>query len=106
MISITFVNANGEETVVQSNIGDTVMQTALANKIEGITAECNGAAACATCHAYFDEALLSAMPDMEEHEDDMLDFAASPREAGSRLSCQIRVTEALEGAHIKIPDAQ
>ena len=106
MISFTFVNADGGETAVQSKTGESVMQTALANNVSGITAECNGAAACATCHAYFDKSLVNVLPDMQEHENDMLDFVASPREVGSRLSCQIPVTEALEGARIRIPETQ
>ncbi|PHS19363.1 MAG: ferredoxin [Blastopirellula sp.] len=106
MITFTFVNPDGTETAVQVAPGYSVMQAALANGINGVTAECNGSAACATCHAYFDESVTSALPEIKEHEDDMLDFAASPREAGSRLSCQILVSEALEGTRIRLPDAQ
>ena len=106
LISFTFINADQSEIIVQAKPGETVMQVALANNVNGVTAECNGAAACATCHAYFDEALLPGLPEIEEHEDDMLDFAVSPRESGSRLSCQIPVTKAIEGARIRIPEAQ
>ena len=106
MVKLVFINSDGSETTVQAEVGDSVMHSALANGVSGITAECNGSAACATCHTYFDEHLSNELPEMEEHENDMLDFAASPREAGSRLSCQVTVTEQMDGARIRIPEMQ
>lgn len=106
MVNLVFINADGSETTIQAKVGDSVMHSALAKGVSGITAECNGSAACATCHAYFEKRLSDVLPTMEEHEDDMLDFAACPREAGSRLSCQVTVTEEMDGARIRIPEMQ
>lgn len=106
MVRITFVQPDGTRHEVEAEPGNTIMQTALDRNVDGITAECNGSAACATCHAYFDEARLDALDPMQEHENDMLDFAASERRSGSRLSCQIKVTEALDGIVVTLPDMQ
>ncbi|MEM7302725.1 MAG: 2Fe-2S iron-sulfur cluster-binding protein [Pseudomonadota bacterium] len=106
MIKITFVQPDGQEVDVTANAGDSVMQTALAHNVDGITAECNGSAACATCHAFFSDDLIADLPEMEEHENDLLDFAACERQTGSRLSCQIKITERLNGEQIVLPEAQ
>jgi 2Fe-2S ferredoxin len=106
MIKLIFVQPDGTEVGVAANSGDSVMQVALANGVQGISADCNGSAACATCHAFFAPELLPDLPAMEEHEDDLLDFAATERQPGSRLSCQITVSERLNGQRIVLPDAQ
>jgi len=106
MVSIKFISADGIETVVEVAAGTTVMRAALENAVQGITAECNGSAACATCHAIFDDSRMDLFPGMEEHENDLLDFAASPRETGSRLSCQIVITEVMDGMEVRLPKAQ
>ena len=105
-VKLTFVAHDGGEHEVSADVGQSVMEAALSNGVEGITAECNGSAACATCHAIFDEALLVHMPEITEHENDMLDIAATERVAGSRLSCQIPVTDAFNGARIMLPEEQ
>ncbi len=106
MVKITFVQPDGTRREVMGEPGSSVMQTALEQGIDGISAECNGSAACATCHAYFETERLGRLDPMQEHEDDMLDFAASERRAESRLSCQVKVSEALDGAVIVLPDMQ
>ncbi len=106
MPRIIFVHPDGRRQEVEAGLGKSVMETALDQGVEGIIAECNGSAACATCHAYFDESSLDLLPPISEHEEDMLDFAASQRLQGSRLSCQITVTDAMEGMCIQLPESQ
>jgi len=83
----------------------TVMETAKKHLIEGIEAECGGACACATCHVYVEEAWREAVGPPSEMEEDMLDFAFDVRPS-SRLSCQIKVTEALDGLVVRVPEKQ
>jgi ferredoxin, 2Fe-2S len=106
MIKLTFVQPDGSEVDVLAAPGDSVMQVALANRVQGISADCNGSAACATCHAFFAPDLLPHLPPLEEHENDLLDFAATERQSGSRLSCQIIVSAQLDRQKITLPDAQ
>ncbi|WP_299613294.1 2Fe-2S iron-sulfur cluster-binding protein [uncultured Tateyamaria sp.] len=106
MVKLTFVQADGTEHQVDATLGLSVMQVALSQGVPGISAECNGSAACATCHVYFDASVFDLLPAVQTHEDDMLDFAASDRKPGSRLSCQVQVTEALAGTRIQLPDLQ
>ncbi|MDA4845421.1 2Fe-2S iron-sulfur cluster-binding protein [Hoeflea poritis] len=106
MVKITFIQPDGSSREIEAEPGTSVMETALANNVDGITAECNGSAACATCHAYFEEDRLNSLDAMAEHENDMLDFAACERRSGSRLSCQIKVTEALDGITVTLPEMQ
>lgn len=106
MVNFVFTQADGTEVGVSANSGDSVMKVALDNGVLGIRAECNGAAACATCHAFFPQDVLGDLSPMEEHENDLLDFAATERQAGSRLSCQIEVSDRLEGHQIILPEAQ
>ena len=105
MARITYIQHNGTEHVVDAEPGMTVMEAAVRNDIPGITAECGGACACATCHVYVDEAWREATGKPETMEEDMLDFAFDIR-AESRLSCQIKVTEALDGLRVHIPERQ
>ena len=83
----------------------TVMEAAVRNSVPGIAAECGGACACATCHVYVDEAWRETTGKPEQMEEDMLDFAFDIR-AESRLSCQIKVTDALDGLVVRIPEKQ
>jgi 2Fe-2S ferredoxin len=82
-----------------------LMELALKNAIPGIIAECNGSAACATCHVVI-ENLAAVLDPVTDHENDMLDFTIAPREPGSRLSCQIRTDSRLEGATVRVPAAK
>ena len=105
MAKIIFIDSSGATRAVEAQIGSTVMETAIKNGIPGIEAECGGACACATCHVYVDEAWREATGEPAPMEEDMLDFGFDVR-ANSRLSCQIKVTEALDGLVVRIPERQ
>jgi 2Fe-2S ferredoxin len=105
MARITFIQNDGVERVVEAEPGMTVMEAAVKNSIPGIAAECGGACACATCHVYVAEAWREPTGHPEQMEEDMLDFAFDVRPE-SRLSCQIKVTDALDGLVVRIPDKQ
>ena len=81
------------------------MENAIKNSVPGIEAECGGACACATCHIYVDEAWQEKVGSPEIMEEDMLDFAHEPKK-GSRLSCQIKVTNELDGLVVTVPSRQ
>ena len=104
MPEIIFIEANGARHKVQAAVGASVMRAAVTNDIEGILAECGGAAACATCHVFL--APQAGLPPRSSVEDDMLDQTAVPRQEGSRLSCQVIVTAALEGLEVHLPETQ
>lgn len=106
MPQVTYVAPTGEAIVVEAAAGDSVMQAAIANGVEGIVAECGGSASCATCHVYVDGAFLPLLPEIGEIEGEMLDFAASARLDNSRLGCQIVVTDALDGLIVTLPETQ
>ncbi len=105
MVKITFVDFEGQSRSVEADIGSTVMEASIRNHIPGIEAECGGACACATCHVYVDEAFAEKLPKAEPMEEDMLDFASDVRN-NSRLSCQIKVSAALEGLSVTTPEQQ
>ncbi len=105
MPKITFIEHNGTEHVVDAEVGMTVMEAAIKNMVPGIEAECGGACACATCHVYVDEAWREKTGQPQEMEEDMLDFAFDVR-PNSRLSCQIKVTDELDGLVVRIPEKQ
>jgi len=105
MAKITFVLADGRRREVEAKVGATVMETAIEHGIEGIEAECGGACSCATCHVYVDEEWTETTGAPSEMEEDMLDFAFDAR-ATSRLSCQIAVTEELDGLVVHVPERQ
>ena len=105
MARITFILNDGTERVVEAEPGMTVMEAAVKQGIAGIAAECGGACACATCHVYVDDAWREATGTPEQMEEDMLDFAFEVKPT-SRLSCQIKVTEALDGLIVHTPAYQ
>ncbi len=105
MPKITFIQPDGSAKSVDAEIGLTVMEVAKKNLIDGIEAECGGACACATCHVYIDAAWREKAGGPAAMEEDMLDFAFDVREE-SRLSCQIKVTAALDGLTLRIPAKQ
>ena len=105
MPKITYIDHEGTARTVEGEVGSTVMETALRNSVPGIEAECGGACACATCHVYVDDAWISKLPKAEQMEEDMLDFAFDVRPS-SRLSCQIKVTDALDGLIVRVPEKQ
>ena len=105
MAKITFVQHDGKSQTVTAEAGMTVMEAAKKNLIDGIEAECGGACACATCHVYVEAAWRDKVGKPADMEEDMLDFAFDVREE-SRLACQIKVTDALDGLVVKVPAKQ
>ena len=105
MAKITYIAADGERFEVEAENGSTVMENAIRNGVPGIEAECGGACACATCHVYVDEGFKETVGDPEPMEEDMLDFAFEVRPT-SRLSCQIRVSDELDGLTVTVPERQ
>ncbi len=106
MTSVTYIEHNGTEHTVDLADGTSVMQGAVDNMIEGIVGECGGGLACATCHCYVDEAWTDKVGPAPQVEQDMLEFSASPTQPNSRLSCQITVSEDLDGLVVRLPEAQ
>ena len=106
MAKITYVEHNGKEHVVEVANGLTVMEGARDNGIPGIEADCGGACACSTCHVYVDPAWVDKLPKKDHMEADMLDFAWQPDPQRSRLTCQIKVTDALDGLRVQMPEKQ
>lgn len=96
MPTLTFIQPDGSRRDVEAEVGYSVMEAATFNGIPGIEAECGGACSCATCHVQVDPAWLDKLPEMDPMEDAMLD-AANDRQHNSRLSCQIQITEDLDG---------
>ncbi len=105
MTKVTFVDTSGEARTVEAQVGSTVMETALRNSVPGIEAECGGACACATCHVYVAEEWTEKTGKASQMEEDMLDFAFEVR-PNSRLSCQIKVSEELDGLVVTTPAKQ
>lgn len=106
MALVTYVEHNGARHEIDVPVGDTVMQGAINNMIDGIVAECGGGLACATCHCYVDEAWAAKAGEPSEIETEMLEAASAERKATSRLSCQINVTEELNGLVVYLPESQ
>lgn len=106
MAKITYVTWTGERHVVEVESGKTVMEGARDNDIPGIDADCGGACACSTCHVYVDAAWTDKLPEKTEMEADMLDFAHEPDPEKSRLTCQITVTDELDGLVVQMPETQ
>ena len=101
MPKIIFIDINKERTEVHARSGSTIMEAAVDNDIAGIIAECGGACACATCHAYVSPDWIEKLEPVSEMEDAMLDSAID-RRASSRLTCQIEVTDELDGIEIQV----
>ncbi len=105
MPKITFIEHSGAEHTIEAPAGVSVMETAIKNMVPGIDADCGGACACATCHVYVDEAWIEKVGKPEAMEESMLDFAAEPK-SNSRLSCQINVSDDLDGLIVRLPEFQ
>lgn len=102
---VTYIDHAGNSFEVQVESGCSVMQGAMENLIEGIVAECGGCCSCATCHCYVDEAWLDRLDAPSDLERDMLELAVEPK-PNSRLSCQITLTDALDGLVVRLPESQ
>ena len=105
MTKITFIEHNGKEHTIDGENDMTLMEVAVKNRVPGIDADCGGACACATCHVYVEPKWFDKTGEAKESEEDMLDFAFDVRE-NSRLSCQIVVSDELDGLVVRIPEKQ
>ena len=105
MAKITYIEHTGELHTIQVQNGLTVMEGAIQNNIPGIDADCGGSMACATCHVYVKEEWFNKLPKKEDGEEDMLDMAYEPNKF-SRLSCQLTVSDELEGLAVNLPVKQ
>ena len=105
MAKITYIENNNKEHIVEVPNGNTVMEGAVQNNIPGIDADCGGAMACATCHIYVDQKWYNKIEKKEDGEDDMLDVAFQPNKF-SRLSCQIMISDDLDGLIVRMPSKQ
>ena len=105
MPKVTYIDYNGNSKTINVDNGLTVMEGAVQNNIPGIDADCGGSMACATCHVYVEDKWLDKIPKAEDGEVDMIDMAFEPKK-NSRLSCQLIVSDALEGLVVNIPSKQ
>ena len=105
MAKITYIEHSGKSHTIEVQNGLTVMEAAVQNNISGIDADCGGSMACATCHVYVKEEWFNKLPKKEDGGEDMLDMAYEPRKF-SRLSCQLIVSDELEGLVINLPVKQ
>ena len=105
MAKITYIEHDGKSHTIEVANGLSVMEGAVQNNIHGIDADCGGSMACATCHVYVKEEWFNKLPKKEDGEDDMLDMAFEPRK-NSRLSCQLMVTDQIEGLVVNLPEKQ
>lgn len=105
MVRITFIEHDGTRHEVEAPVGQSLMQAARDNNVPGILAECGGVCACATCHVYLSEPAFSLAGERTDVERDMLEFAEGTR-ATSRLSCQVELTEAMDGSEVWLPASQ
>ena len=105
MTKITYITHDNKNHTIEVQNGLTVMEGAVQNDVPGIDADCGGGMACATCHVYVKEEWLNKLPKVEEAEKDMIDMTSYPK-SNSRLSCQIIVTEDLDGLTVQTPEKQ
>ncbi len=106
MPKVTFIDADGTRHDVEGKNGISLMEIAIASDIEGIEAECGGSCMCATCHCYIEDDFATNIPAIESDEDEMLGFTAADRKSSSRLSCQIKMSDELDGIEVHLPDEQ
>ena len=105
MAKITYKDHRGNSKTIEVEKGLSVMEGAIQNEITGIDADCGGSMACATCHVYVEENWLDKLPKAEEAEVDMIDMAFEPKK-NSRLSCQLIVSDELNGLTVTTPEKQ
>ena len=105
MAKITYIEFDGTEHTIETRPGLSVMEAAVKNAVPGVDADCGGACACATCQVYVDDAWTQKTGTREALEENMLEFAENI-EPNSRLSCQIKITDALDGLVVRMPKTQ
>jgi 2Fe-2S ferredoxin len=106
MPRVTYQPVAGPPVTIDATLGATARDVAIASGIDDIVGECGGQLMCASCHVYVDEAFLDRLPPIGDEEDEMLESTASERLANSRLSCQIKLTEELDGLILRLPAEQ
>ncbi|MBB2971559.1 2Fe-2S iron-sulfur cluster-binding protein [Mesorhizobium sp. RMAD-H1] len=106
MPTITYIQPDGSSQTIEVPVGTSVMHAAVSNGVAGIVGECGGSAMCATCHVHVEPKYLDLLPPVSDNEAEMLDFAATERQENSRLGCQIKLCEALDGLVVTVPDTQ
>lgn len=105
MLTITFIDTQGQQTIVEAEAGETLMKAALRNDVKGIDADCGGLCACGTCHVYIHSPWLDGLAVPSDMERDMVSFTVEPRET-SRLACQIVLDASHEGLEVHLPEKQ
>ncbi|MGB8365777.1 MAG: 2Fe-2S iron-sulfur cluster-binding protein [Rhizomicrobium sp.] len=105
MVKITYIEWNGEPHMIQAKLGQSVMEAAVKNAVPGIAADCGGTCACGTCRVYVDEAWRSQTGEASEMEKAMIEFA-DDQNPNVRLSCQMKITENLDGLVVRMPESQ
>jgi 2Fe-2S ferredoxin len=105
MPKIIYIEFSGKEHHIEMPVGYSIMEGAIKNSISGIDADCGGSCACATCHVYVDEKFIDKLSKPQESEQDMIDFVANPKN-NSRLSCQLMITDELDGIVVRMPEKQ
>lgn len=106
MPSVTYIHPDGRAETVNASNGDSAMITAMQSGVDGIVGECGGGLVCATCHVYVDEAWIEKVGIATADEEEMLEGVAAERLPNSRLSCQIKINDALDGVVLQLPDRQ
>lgn len=106
MVKVVFIEHDGNEVSVDVAAGGTLMEAARDHNIDGVVAECGGACACATCHVYVQQDWVGKLAPMSQAEKDMIEFALYTDPTRSRLSCQIVLTDTLDGINIDVPEDQ
>ena len=106
MPSIIFIHPDGSRQQIEASAGESAMQAATRQDIRGILAECGGNAMCATCHVYVDENWIGRLAAMGDEENALLDGVATERQPSSRLSCQIKIEQGLDGLVLRLPERQ
>ncbi len=105
MPKITYIDSTGSQKTIDVSKGLSVMEGAIQNNVPGIDADCGGGMACATCHVYVKEEWFNKLPKAEDAEQDMIDMAFEPKK-NSRLSCQLIVSDELDGLVVTTPSKQ
>lgn len=108
-ITINLIASGGSTTQISGKIGKSLMEAAVSAGVDGIAADCGGLLTCATCHVYVQEPFASdagRLPPPDSEELGMIEFTAAPRKPTSRLSCQIKLTQALDGLAVELPSTQ
>src|ERR1700690_3464932 len=106
MPNVTYISYTNESTTIDVPVGQTVMENAVRNGIDGIVGECGGAMMCATCHVYVDPVFLDKLPPISEEQEEMLEVTAAERKPNSRLSCQIEMKPEYARLIVRMPERQ